>query len=97
MKLLKVALSNDVPSVRDVLWLRPVSGGFALYALFNGKWNPVKVMDDNGTVQPGDDTVAKYDEYGAAAAVLGTDSDTSEDMTLYGLKAYIDAEIAALG
>ena len=57
MKLLKVALSNDAPSVRDALWLKPVSGGFTLYALFNSKWNPLKMVDDNGTVQTGDDSV----------------------------------------
>ena len=90
MKLLKVALSKEAPNMRDVLWLKPVTGGVALYALFDGKWNPVKLMNDNGTV-------AEYDEYGAAAAVLGTDTDSSTDMTLYGLKAYIDSEIAGLG
>lgn len=30
------------------------------------------------------------------SAVVGTASDSSEDMTLYGLKAYIDKQIAAI-
>lgn len=33
----------------------------------------------------------------AANAVVGTDSDTPDDMTLKGLKAYVDAQIEGLG
>lgn len=54
MKLLKVALSNEAPCVKDVLWLKPVNGGFTLYAS-DGGWKPVKLMDDGGTATIADD------------------------------------------
>lgn len=102
---LNLYISKEAPNVRGAAaWLKPVSGGFAMYALFNGKWQPLKLVDDNGTVKPGDDTTidtSAFEEAGAAdavkAEVVGTSSDASTDMTLYGLKAYVDEQIEALG
>ena len=85
------------PTVREGIWLKPVDGGFVAYVIDGGLVKPLKLVNDNGTATTSDDSVAKYDAYGAAAAVLGTDTDSSTDMTLYGLKAYIDAEIESLG
>lgn len=101
---LDLYISKEAPSARNAAWLKPVSGGFALYALFNGKWQSLKLVDDNGTVKPGDDTpidTLAFEQAGAAEAVqeaiTGTATDTSSDMTLYGLKAYVDEQIEALG
>ena len=55
MKFLNVVLSNEAPNVRDAMWLKPVENGFTLYALYNGVWNPVKLVDDQGTADISDD------------------------------------------
>lgn len=36
-----------------------------------------------------------YDAAGAAAAVVGTTNDTSTDLTIYGVKAYVDSTVAS--
>lgn len=94
MKILKVALSNEAPNMKDVLWLKPVSGGFALYAL-DGSWKPLKLVDDNNTAKISDDTVAEATS-AVKSELLGTSADAATEMTLYGVKAYVDAQIAGL-
>ena len=111
MKLYKVVISKEAPALRDALWAKPVSGGFVLYLLDNGKWNPLKVVDDAGTSSLADDTIQNLigsvqDEPTAntingakalANSIVGTSDDTAEDLTLNGLKKYIDAAIQNLG
>ena len=50
-----VVISKESPSVRNALWLKPIEGGFAAYAKFNGKWQPLQLADDGGTATVGDD------------------------------------------
>lgn len=116
-------ISKEAPQVKKgAAWLKPVTGGFALYVLNNG-WEPLKLVDDKGTVSEGDDTVAEAtsalkseligtteDTYTAntingakatandiALGLLGTEGvDDTATPTLWGLKKYIDDQIAAL-
>lgn len=53
----KIAVSTEAPNGRDSLWLKPVEEGFALYALINGKWKSVVLIDDNETAKVSDDKV----------------------------------------
>lgn len=112
---LNVIISGEAPSVRNSLWLKPVDGGFTIYALFNRKWQPLKIVDDGGTSKVNDDVVqdligSVQDEssantingakaYAAACCteLVGDATDATSNMTLYGLKNYIDAQIEALG
>ena len=53
----KIYVSNTEPIVTNVLWAKPLDGGaFALYAFISGKWGVLKLMNDNGTPYPYDDT-----------------------------------------
>lgn len=58
MKILKLAVSNTAPNVRDCAWLKPVGDGFMLYALEGGTWKPLKVANDGGTPAIADDKPA---------------------------------------
>jgi hypothetical protein len=49
-----IALSTSEPP-RDVLWMKPVEGGVALYA-FAGYWKLLRIMDGHGTPSTDDDT-----------------------------------------
>lgn len=85
MKILKTVLSNTEPSIKDALWLKPVDGGFQFFVL-DGTWKAMKEADPQALNAVED----------AEASIVGTSDDTSSDMTLYGLKAYIDAQIEGL-
>ena len=56
MRYYSVVISKDAPSVKDALWAQPVSGGFVLYLLDAGVWQPLKVVDDNDTAVLSDDS-----------------------------------------
>jgi hypothetical protein len=57
MRILKgTIISSTEPPSTDVLWLKPVSGGLAVYAFLKGKWEAQKLMDDHGTPGTDDDT-----------------------------------------
>ena len=110
-------LSKDAPTTNNSLWIKPVEGGFAIYAKFNGKWQPLQLVDDNDTAaisddeipelatvgdyelaEATDDTIAGAKKYadGIGEALTGTSDDTYEDLTLNGLKKYIDKQIEDL-
>lgn len=115
MRKLNVYISKEAPDARDALWLKPTAEGIVLYALYGGKWNPLKLVADQDTDKVNDDTIqnlvgsvqdkksantingAKAYAKDAMSSLLGKDTDASTDFTLYGLKAYIDAQIEALG
>lgn len=73
----KIELSLSQPGRTDVMWARPVRGGFALYLNFNGKWQPLEVMNDEGTWAPEDDQ--PYDLNGIGATKLSELEDVSVD------------------
>lgn len=50
-----IVFSPTEPSSREVLWAKPMGGGFAFY-LFDGTWKPMKVVDNKGTPSTDDDT-----------------------------------------
>ena len=89
----KIAISNNAPSIKDVIWAKPEQDGFMLYMLAGGKWLPLKMSGS-------DAKAVKYEEAGAAEkvknTVIGSKKDSKSVMTLYGLKAYIDDAIAGL-
>ena len=67
----------------------------AVREIKTGSSNGQITVDGKGVEVKGLDSAAysktsDFDAAGAAAAVLGTADDTKEQMTLYGLKAYID-------
>ena len=43
------------PQSTNVLWLKPVENGFCFYRYKNGKWDVLKLMDDEGTPSTDDD------------------------------------------
>ena len=47
---------NDEPPRRNMMWAKPVRGGFAFY-IFDGKWKPQKIMNDKSTAYTYDDEV----------------------------------------
>lgn len=99
MKELKVIMSVYEPSAKDCLWLKPVAGGFVLYKLMDGAWQPLKIVDDNSTKTTLDDTVQKSVSAAKTeiiAAIQGKNTDTADDLTLNGVKAYVDAALAAV-
>ena len=56
-KYLQTAVSDFEPQNPNILWLKPVKGGFVLYWNQNGCWEPMQVMNDKGTATTEDDTV----------------------------------------
>jgi hypothetical protein len=51
----KIVEDKYEPQSTNVLWLRPVEGGFSFYRYKNGKWDALKLMNDKGTPSPDDD------------------------------------------
>ena len=50
------------PRNTNVLWLKPVKDGFSFYRHKNDKWEPIKIVDDQGTSSTDDDTVVNLDD-----------------------------------
>ena len=100
MLLNKIVISNEAPSIGGVLWAKPVEDGFTLYALINGGWKPFKLADSNSPAST-KNTTEKLDKANLVKAVkkaiVGRSSDTKDDITLYGLKAYINDALNNLG
>ena len=57
MRVYKTVISNNEPSQRDVIWVKPNDNGFTFYLLDGGKWKPIKLVDDKNTSTSDDDTV----------------------------------------
>ena len=57
MKLLKVAVSNDAPGMRDCLWAKPAAEGFSLYLLDGGTWKPLELVNPGNLSTLADDTL----------------------------------------
>lgn len=64
----KFYIGEIEPSSNNVGWFKPVEGGFALYLSYNGRWQPVKLMDDKGTGSAQDDTIADLNNIGTIVA-----------------------------
>ena len=90
MVVYKLVLSNSAPALRNAVWAKPVSGGFALYLLESGTWKSLKLVDGDGNAVDTDSVVTDFSD------VIGENTDDKNTMTLYGLKAYIDDAIANL-
>ena len=57
MQVLKgIILSPTEPPSTDVLWIKPVQGGVALY-IHDGTWMSLQIINDMGTATPDDDVV----------------------------------------
>jgi hypothetical protein len=58
MKLSGINISTTEPNP-DLLWAKPMpGGGFAFYLFNNGRWQPMKIVNDMGTSSVADDVVA---------------------------------------
>lgn len=87
MKALIPIISNEAPSQKNALWIKPVAGGFALYVMDGNKWLAQKQMDDNGTSKTTDDTVQN---------LVGKAQDSKTKNTIYGAKNYAKDQADAL-
>lgn len=66
----KIVESLYEPKATNVLWLKPVGSGFALYRYTNGKWEALRFMNDHGTPNTDDDT--PYDGEGSGEVAPNT-------------------------
>ena len=73
MRLLKVAVSNEAPNLRDCMWAKPVAGGFFnLYLLDGGMWKPLELVNPGNLNTLNDDTViSNKDIYDAIGSYEG--------------------------
>jgi hypothetical protein len=60
----KIIFSPVQPNRTDVAWAKPVKGGFSLYLYFNGRWQPQRVANDEGTYTTDDDVPYDINEGG---------------------------------
>lgn len=53
-----ILLGFNPPTRKDCAWIKPLKeGGVALYVLYQGKWQPLKLVSNNGTSTEADDDV----------------------------------------
>ena len=90
MKILKPVFSVDAPNIKDALWIQPTKDGLEVKALDNGKWKSAIIKVETRVESKTDTTALKKE-------ILGNKNAKPSEMTLYGLKAYIDEQIEALG
>lgn len=58
----KIVYSKEAPNVRNVVWMKPVDGGFTMY-IYDGAWKPLKLVNDAETkYNIGDDKVMDVEE-----------------------------------
>ena len=81
--------SDTIPKVKNCLWLKPVSGGFALYFVGNGACTPLNLVDTNGTSDVQDDIAKSVS--GLKNDLIGSVQDEASSNTINGAKAYATA------
>lgn len=69
----KIVESIYEPRNTNVIWLRPVEGGFSFYRYQNGKWEILRLMNDHGTPDPEDDTPIDIHEGQLGPDTVGTE------------------------
>lgn len=91
MKKVNLYISRTAPHVGlGSVWLKPVSGGYALYILGDG-WKPVKLIDDKGTSSEADDTIAETASE-IKTELIGSVQDEGTENTINGAKAYANSK-----
>lgn len=70
MRYTNVVISTGAPK-RGGLWAKPVEGGFALYLLHAGKWQPLKLVSDGETSLISDDEVLDLESKIVNAFTIG--------------------------
>ena len=83
----KIYVNDEQPQVHEGLWLKKVDGGFSLYLIEGGNANPLKLVDDNSTATPSDDTVQD---------LIGSVQDESTANTINGAKNYADEAVGTV-
>ena len=73
----KIVLSPTQPNRNDIIWAKPVAGGFAFYLPYGGRWQPLRVMNTEGSWSPDDDQ--PYDLDGVGATKLSELGDVALD------------------
>lgn len=69
----RIIFSRLQPNRTDVAWAKPVPGGFGLYLYFAGKWQPQRLMNDEGTINPDDDQPIDIHEGQLGPDTVGTE------------------------
>ena len=69
----KIVEDTHEPRNTNVLWLRPVEGGFSLYRYKNDRWDILRLMDNHGTPNPDDDTPIDIHEGQLGPDTVGTE------------------------
>lgn len=82
MDLHGITISRNAPKSNN-LWLKPIDGGFALYACYNGKWQAMKLSDTSEDTSP-----ALPDE--VKTELIGSVKDKKTANTINGAKAYAE-------
>lgn len=91
MKKVNLYISRTAPHVGlGSVWLKPVSGGYALYILEDG-WKPIKLIDDKGTSSEADDTIAETASE-IKTELIGSVQDEGTENTINGAKAYANSK-----
>ncbi len=104
----KTYVSERKPSVQSGLWLKPVEGGVEGYVISGNCLLPLKLIggqaeskdyvgsvkdDKSANTINGAKTYAKE----MVSSVIGTSGDTENDLTLHGIKAYVDLKTKKYG
>ena len=60
----RIVVQTSPPRQRNVLWAKIVGDGFTFYIFNNGYWQPMRLMNDEGTLTTDDDTVEDISKIG---------------------------------
>lgn len=76
-----IVLSPYPPYAKDCIWAKPIDGGFVLYILFNGEWQPMKteVAASEPTDATGEDTTEPVEPADNTEGAEGTENNENTD------------------